>query len=600
MTTIKRLTTLMGKNVNYYLWATLCALISMSLSLSTPIIIGTTVDLIYGTPADELPLAPVSYIVNNFLGGAENILANLWLPLVIVMAAATIRAGVAYTSGLLNARASENVAKKLRDDIYDHLQKLPYDYHVKSKTGDLIQRCTSDIENIRNFLAGQIMEFIRTLIMSTIIFIIMINISPMLTIASLVLIPVIFFSAFIFHYRMKEVFHQQDEMEGELFSTIQENLSGVRVVRAFGRSAYEMEKFEAKNSDFRDLARRFASIRAIFWGSSDFICFLQMFLIIFFGIHAVYNGTITLGTFMIFISFVGNLVWPIRNLARVLADMGRMGVSLDRLDEILHTPAETETPGAITPALTGDIVFKNVDFSYDSSPILNGLSFTIRSGETIAILGATGSGKSTIMHLLLRLYDYQTGSIQIGGQELKNIRKDHLRTKIGMVLQEPYLYSKTIYKNLQMAKNTVKDEEITRATRTAKIHDTIEGFNKGYKTLLGERGVTLSGGQRQRVAIARTIIKDSEILVFDDSLSAVDTDTDAQIRAALKDRNRDTTTIIISSRISTIKEADRIFIMEEGQITDIGTHHELVNRESLYKKIWDIQASLEDEYKESV
>lgn len=598
MSTFKRLSKLLGKNVNYYLIATLCALISMTLVIIVPIIIGTTIDILFGTNSADLPIGFVRYVVDNLLGGPDNIRANLWIPLVVLVGLSAIRAGIAYISNILNSVASENISKKIRDDIFDHLQKLPYDYHVKAKTGDLIQRCTSDVENIRNFLAGQIMEFVRTILLTLIIFSIIINISVTLTIASLVMIPFIFISAYIFHKKMKDVFHQQDVMEGELFSSIQENLSGVRVVRAFGRSEFEMHRFEEKNTQFRDLARKFASIRAIFWSSSDFLCFTQLFLVLLFGIFAVYNGNISIGTFTIFTSFVGNLVWPIRNLARVLADMGRMTVSLDRIEEILTTPAEAETPGAIETELKGEIIFENVNFSYDASPILKNLSFKIKEGKTVAFLGATGSGKSTIMHLLLRLYDYEDGSITINGTELKNIKKDHLRSKIGMVLQEPYLYSKTIYQNLKMAKNHVTDEELFKATRSAKIHKTIEGFNKGYETMLGERGVTLSGGQRQRVAIARTLIKDSDILIFDDSLSAVDTDTDQQIRIALKERNRDTTTVIISSRISTIKEADYIFIIEDGTITDEGSPSELMGRDSLYKRIWNIQASLEHEYKE--
>lgn len=591
----KRLITLMGKNRIWYLVGSFCSVITMTIAISAPVITGTAIDIIIG---NELMNGQTQIV--NLLGGSYHILNNLWIPFAIVVTLALIRSCFAYIAGLTSARASDNIALKMQNDIYNHLQNLPYDYHVKAKTGDLIQRCTSDVENIRAFLASQVNEIVRTTLYCSFILIVLLNMDIRLTVISIFIIPVIFLFTFLFHKKMKDVFEQQDHMEGELFSTMQENLSGVRVVRAFGRSSFESEQFEKKNTEFRNLARKFASIRAVFWGSSDFLCFLQILLTLYFGVIAVNDGTISTGTYFIFVSYISLLVWPIRNLARVFADMGRMEVSLNRIEEMLHTPIEEETIGATEHDLAGDIIFEDVNFSYDEKLILNGLSMHIKQGETIAILGGTGSGKSTIMHLLLRLYDYESGSIKINNKEIKNIRKKHLRERIGMVLQEPYLYSKTIEQNLKMAKTNVTNNEIYQATKTAKVHETIESFEKGYDTLLGERGVTLSGGQRQRVAIARTIIKNSEILVFDDSLSAVDTDTDQQIRKALKERSKNTTTIIISGRISTLKEADRIFILESGRVTDIGNHDELITRDSLYKKIWDIQTSLESELEEDL
>ena len=598
MNIAKRLFILAGPYRKLYFAAMFMAAVTMGVAVTSPLIVGTTIDLILGNDVDTLQQRAV-----DWLGGTPHILSNLWIPLVISLSLASVRAVFAFLSGRTVGRASDSVSRDLQNRVYDHLQHLPYDYHVKSKTGDLIQRCTSDVENIRSFLAGQVMEVVRTTLFCTYILVIMLNLDTTLTLISVGIVPVIFASSFMFFKRMKAVFHQQDEMEGELFSTMQENLEGVRVVRAFGRSSFEAERFEEKNSQFRNLVRRFAGIRAIFWGSSDFLCFSQILLTLYFGVMAVNAGRISVGSYIIFVSYVGQLVWPLRNLARVLADMGRMEVSLDRIEEILNEPVEADTPGAAAHDMAGDIVFDNVSFAYDEQQILNGLSLSIQQGETVAILGSTGSGKSTIMHLLLRLYDYDTGSIKINGHELNTIEKKHLRRQVGMVLQEPYLYSKTIEENLKMSKNQVTNQEVRKATHTAKIHDTIEGFEKGYDTVIGERGVTLSGGQRQRVSIARTIIKNCDILVFDDSLSAVDTETDRQIRQALKDRHtagsgsdaKPLTTIIISGRISTLKEADRIFILEDGRVSDVGNHAELISRETLYKKIWDIQTSLEEE-----
>jgi len=305
------------------------------------------------------------------------------------------------------------------------------------------------------------------------------------------------------------------------------------------------------------------------------------------------------GELVIFNLFTGMVVWPVRQLGRVLSDLGRMQVAVERIYEVLDEPAETDTEGATTHDLQGDIVFENVDFEYEEGrKVFNNLSFTVKRGETIAVLGATGSGKSTLMHILLRLYDYKNGSITINGKELRDISKQHLRHNVGMVLQEPFLYSKTIMSNLKMAKDEAKDPEVYDATKTASAHGFITEFEEGYETLVGERGTTLSGGQKQRVAIARTLIKNSELLIFDDSLSAVDTETDAQIRQALAENKSDATTFIISQRITTLMNADRIFVIENGGLADAGTHEELLAREGLYKRIWEIQAMLEQDFEE--
>jgi len=336
-----------------------------------------------------------------------------------------------------------------------------------------------------------------------------------------------------------------------------------------------------------------------YWSSSDILCLTQVLLVFTVGIIFAYNGTITAGELLVFNINTGMMVWPVRQLGRVLSDLGRMQVALERVYEILDTPAEKDTLGAVAHDLRGDIVFGDVDFVYESSgdrKIFDQLSFTVKKGETIAILGATGSGKSTLMHTLLRLYDYADGSITINGKELRDISKDHLREKVGIVLQEPFLYSKTIQLNLEMAKDNVTKDEVVEATTTASAHGFIEEFEDGYDTMVGERGVTLSGGQKQRVAIARTLIKNSEMLIFDDSLSAVDTETDAQIRAALDERASDVTTFIISQRITTLMDADRIFVIEGGKLTDEGTHDVLLSRDGLYKRIWDIQSMLEQDF----
>ncbi|MCL2610456.1 MAG: ABC transporter ATP-binding protein/permease [Defluviitaleaceae bacterium] len=598
MSTFNRMYNLTKGNRHLYGIAIVCVLISVLIALVPPLVISFTLDnAILG---DE----PVTFVHRFFydLLGPELVRNNLWIPFILIVSLTILRSLAGYANNRLQASASENMTRDMRNRIYDHLQKLPYSYHVKAQTGELIQRATSDVDNIRTFMSGQINEMIRTVLMAIIALTILFNLNSTLPIISLVTMPIIFIASFVFNKKMKQAFLHQDEKEGQLFETIQENLTGVRVVRAFGRSAYEIEKFSKKNDEFRDLGSHLFKVRAYYWMGSDFVCFLQIASTVTFGAILAMNGYMTIGTLLIFTLYNGNLIWPIRNMGRILADMGRMGVSFDRIDEILNEPIEKDEPNAKTPSLNEDITFENVNFAYeDGKTVLQNLSFTIKKGETIAILGATGSGKSTIMHLLLRLYDIEEGNIKIGDVLINQISKKYLREKIGLVLQEPFLYSRTINKNLQMAKSEVAQEEILKATKVAKVHDVIESFEKKYETMLGERGVTLSGGQRQRVAIARTIIKSSEILIFDDSLSAVDTETDAQIRAELKERanqGEKITTIIISQRITTLKEADKIFVMEKGNISDVGTHEDLINREGLYKKIWDIQSMLEEEMSE--
>ena len=592
MQTFKRLYALTKGNRHLYLVAVISIFMIVTISLIPALIISFTVDNAI------LGYEPITFVHRFFYNwiGPSFVRYNLWVPFVMIVSITLVRISFGYTNNRIQAIASENMAKEMRDKLYDHLQKLPYNYHVKAQTGDLIQRVTSDVENIRNFIAAQINEMIRTLFLSIISLLVLFNLNVTLALISSVVLPIMLIASYIFNKKMKKAFLNQDEKEGELFETIQENLTAVRVVRAFGRSKYELEKFTKRNDEFRDLGARLFKIRAVYWMCSDFIGLTQIAATLVFGSIFALNGYMTVGTLMIFTLYGNNLVWPIRNLGRILADMGRMGVSLDRIDEIFNEEIEDEETHKKSPTLNADIKFENVNFSYeDDKEVLKNLNLEIKKGETIAILGATGSGKSTIMHLLLRLYDISEGNITIGDIPIKDISKKHLREKIGLVLQEPFLYSRTIEENLKMAKNIVQTEEVIKATKTAKAHDFIETFEKKYETMLGERGVTLSGGQRQRVAIARTIIKHSEILIFDDSLSAVDTETDAAIREELGKKAENTTTIIISQRITTLKEADKIFVMEKGAITDIGTHETLIKKEGLYKKIWDIQGMLEEE-----
>ena len=585
----------MTGNKLLYLGAILSVALSTVTALLSPLVIQITIDSIIGNK----PIEASQWIKDLFelLGGKSILMQRLWLCSLALVLISLINGLFQFLRGKWSAQASESIARNIRDKVYNHLQNLPYDYHVKAETGDLIQRCTSDVETIRRFLGVQLVEMGRTIFMVSTALTIMLSLDVRMTLISMAVVPVIFVFAFVFFQKVQKAFLLSDEAEGRLSTVLQENLTGIRVVRAFGRQAYEVDKFDEKNVEFRDLTYRLIRLLAWYWALSDFLVGMQIGTVLVFGVYWASMGTISLGTLVVFMTYEGMLLWPIRQMGRILTDMGKTFVSVGRIQEILDQETEDLEPSGEQPSLDGDIEFKNVYFEYEKGrPVLQDLSFKVKRGQTVAILGPTGSGKSTMMHLLQRLYDYQKGSITINGIELKEIDKKWLRKNIGIVLQEPFLFSRTIKENIGIAKPDVTDEEIFEAANIAALHDVIKEFEKGYDTVVGERGVTLSGGQKQRVAIARTLIKDSKILIFDDSLSAVDTETDAAIRKALRERSRNITTFIISHRITTLSEADLILVLEHGRLVQSGTHKELIKRPGLYQRIWNLQNALEEEF----
>lgn len=477
------------------------------------------------------------------------------------------------------------------------MQHQPFAYHVKAQAGELIQRCTSDVDTIRRFLAVQVMEVVNTVLMVVIAMSILLPRSVPITLYSLILVPPLFCFATWFFKMVHKSFEVADEADGVLNAVLQENLSGVRVVRAFGQQEREVEKFDRVNNDLRKKNLRLNELLAIYWGGGDAISMTQTLLTLVVCIIYACNGWITVGTLIVFTSTLGMLLFPIRQLGRTLSDAGKAMVSMKRVQAILHEEAEPDEPNALKPDLHGDIVFDHVSFAYpdDNVPVLRDVSFTIPAGKTAAVLGGTGSGKSTMMYLLQRLYTPTSGKITIGGVDIQQIDRKYLRAHVGLILQEPFLYSKSIRENVGITAPEQEAERIEHAADIASASGFIAKADKGWETVVGERGVTLSGGQKQRIAIARTLLKDNNILIFDDSLSAVDTETDAQIRAALRHEQKDVTTLIISHRVTTLSQADLILVLENGQITQQGTHAELCSQPGLYQRINSIQNALEEE-----
>ncbi len=548
----------------------------------------------------------IKYVIDDLVSGKTTVSEN-WVTIatgrtligacLVIIVLTLLRGLFIFLKGWASAFASERIAKRIKDQIMDHLQHVRYEFYSSHDTGDLIQRATSDVETIRRFLAVQIVEVVNIFMMVGVIAYLMYGMSPKLTLVALSLIPIIVSFSFYFFFNIKNKFKVCDEAEGKLSSVLQENLNGIKVVKAFGREPYEINRFDEVNTDLRNKVQGLIQSFAYYWSISDVMCFSQIALVVVFGAIWCLDGSLTIGIVVAFITYEGMLLFPVRVLGRVLSEFGKSLVSVERISEILSTPLDYEDDGVLEPKIRGNIEFKNVTFQYDEGrEILKDISFKIKSGETIGILGPTGSGKSTLAYLMTRLYDVSSGDIEIDGINVKTIRKQWLRKNIGLVLQETFLYAKSIHENIAIKHNDVDREDIMKVAKVATLHHNIMEFEEQYETIVGEKGVSLSGGQRQRVAIARTILEGMPVMIFDDSLSAVDTETDRMIRAALKKSYADTTTLIISHRINTLAETDRILVLEDGKITAFDTHEKLVEQEGLYKRIWEIQnlVGLED------
>ncbi|MDD6052147.1 MAG: ABC transporter ATP-binding protein [Clostridiales bacterium] len=590
---------LIGENWRSYVGALLATVMIVIIGFITPLVLAETIDFVLDTKPSALPSFLLSPLEK--LGGRDFLRANLWVMGLAGVVLTVFNGLFTYVKGRLSAVASENIAQSLRERLYAHLQRLPFSYHVKAETGDLIQRCTSDVDTIRRFLSVQVMEVVNSLLMIIIALVILLQRNVEITLISMILVPPLFAFATWFFKMVHKSFKVADEAEGAMSATLQENLSGVRVVRAFGQQQCEVEKFDQKNLTLRKRWLKLNLLSAIYWSGGDVLSMLQALITLLVCVVYASQGKITAGEMIIFTSYIGMLLWPIRSLGRTLSDAGKSMVSMGRIQEILHAEPEPDEPDAIKPDLHGDIVFDHVSFAYpdDGVPVLKDVSFTIPAGSTAAVLGGTGSGKSTMMYLLQRLYEPTSGRITIGGVDIKTIDRAYLRSHVGLILQEPFLYSKTIYENVGIIGG--RDEGgIHHAADVARATGFIAKADKGWETLVGERGVTLSGGQKQRIAIARTLLKDNHVLIFDDSLSAVDTETDAQIRAALKGEMKGVTTLIISHRVTTLSQADMILVLEDGCITQQGTHEELCQQQGLYARINAIQNTLEEELNHAI
>lgn len=555
------------------------------------------VDFIFKGSLVEGRLTLPPFLVSFFDSFTNQLTAVIVVGITLVIYQA-VRGIVMFLNGYFKGKLAESIAYDMRTKMFQHIQDLSFSYHNNVDTGDLIQRCTSDNDTIKSFLSAQLPQLLYILGSFTFGAIQMGVIEPKIMLVSLVVAPITI-TASIFYFRfMKKRFEIVENVESSMTTVLQENVNGVRVVKAFANENFEIEKFDKENRSFANENRKLMNIMAAYWGLSDFVTMLQYVLTLSVSIFLVQTSQVSAGDIIACLMYIGMLVWPIRGLGRIIGDFGKAVVASKRIEEILAIPDEYQNDGSKKPQVTGKIEFNNVSFRFDDSDknLLNNVTFTINPGETIAIIGKTGSGKSTIASILVRLLDYQSGSIKIDGVELKEISKHWIRSHIGIILQDPFLYATTIYENIKIGLKDIDPEKVYEAAKMAAIHNDIVNFDKGYDTLVGEKGVTLSGGQKQRVAIARMLLLKKPLIVFDDSLSAVDTTTDLSIRNALKNNNHKLTSIIITHRITTAKEADKIIVLEEGKVAAVGNHKQLSNQEGLYKSLWDIQGALEDEF----
>jgi ATP-binding cassette subfamily B protein len=545
----------------------------------------------------------LAYLIDDVLSRGQIDAALLLIALGFV-GLALIEGGFTFLSGKLSAQTAEGIARRLRDYLFDHIQRLSFTYHDKAQTGELIQRSTSDVDAIRRFFADQAINTGRIVVLFVINLAALLALNWPLALMSIVIIPPVVVISIFFFKRVSTAYESHQEQEAALSTTLQENLTGVRVVKAFARQTYERDKFEKENWEKYLRGRRLLIIHSIYWPFTDILCGLQMLFGFIAGALMTIDGTLTLGEYVAYAGLVVWIIWPMRNLGRLIVQMSTGLVSYGRVAEVIQEDREPLDEGTYIPDdnVRGEVEYRGVSFEYGAeSRVLHDIRFRAEPGQAIALLGSTGSGKTTLVNLLPRFYEYTSGRLTLDGVELKDYPRQYLRQQIGIVEQEPFLFSRTIRENITYGVGReVPDAEVEEAARAAAIHHVIMAFPDGYHTLVGEKGVTLSGGQKQRVAIARTLLKNPRILILDDSTSSVDLETEEEIRAALERLMQGRTTFIIAHRIQSVMNADQILVLDKGRIVQRGTHDELIEQPGIYRQINDIQTRIEVELEQEI
>ncbi|MCB0725758.1 MAG: ABC transporter ATP-binding protein [Ignavibacteriae bacterium] len=607
MNNIKSLFRILGKWKYYYLLAGFLLIISTFIRMLEPRVLQIAIDKIisFFQSGNAEVLKSNDIITNMFYSVLPELkIENFHLILIdlgiIFLVISLFRGMFSFSSSAITSGSTEKAIKKLRDKLFSHIQALPLAYHSKTPTGELIQRCTGDVETVRKFASTQVVDMIRMLAIFGTSFFMMMTILPAYAFIAISLVPLIIIGSIIFFKKESEIWDRHEKEQDKLSILVQENLSGIRVVKAFAKEDYEIEKFTAQNAAKREWGIRLTKVHSLFWPISDTIVYTQVAVSVLAGGYFTLSGQITPGELAAFYSYSMFVIWPVRRIGQLVSEMGMTTVAMKRMFSILDTQAEDYT-GKINEGdnVKGEIEFKDVVFRYEGDKedhVLNGISFKVKPGEKIALLGPTGAGKSTIISLLMRFFEPTKGEITLDGVKLDHYSKEFLRKRMGVVLQKPFLFSTTLKENIAYGVPETHVDEVIEAAKDASIHDIITDiFPQSYETVVGEKGVTLSGGQKQRVTIARTLLKNPDIFILDDSTSSVDTETEFEIQKALRKSMKGKTTFVIAHRITSIQDCDRIIVLDKGKIVDMGTHDELIARDGFYKKIFDIQVSVEDE-----
>ncbi|MSP22310.1 MAG: ABC transporter ATP-binding protein [Dehalococcoidia bacterium] len=569
----------------------------MGLFLTTIGLIGSTITVVV-TPR------LVGWAIDSGLGidrGTKQVEGNmntLLLAGLLLMLAAVARGAFVYLQTYMGERVSQAVAYDLRNDIYDHLQRLSYAYHDDAQIGQIMSRATQDVEGVRFFVSMGLIRFAYIIILVAVTAYLMLQTNLVVALVGLAFVPVVAIAAAMNSLKLRPVWLQVQDLQGQLSTILQENLTGQRVVKAFGRSDFEEQKFDQRARLLFDFSYMTSRIQAFQEPAMNSLWLLSLALVFWVGGREIIAGRMTIGDMAMFQLYLTLLQVPVRSVGFVVNIFARAQSSGERIYEILDAEsAVQEKPGA--PPLranAGDVIFEDVSFGYDAvSPVLRHIDVHARPGEMVALLGPTGSGKSTVVHLLPRFYDVTAGAIRIDGQDIRDVTLDSLRSAIGIVQQDVFLFAATIGENIAYGRPGATQAEIETAAKAARMHDFIMQMPDGYDTWVGERGATLSGGQRQRVAIARTLLLDPRVLVFDDSTSSVDMRTEFEIQEALQNLMRGRTTFVIAQRLRTVQQADQILVMRDGVIVERGRHAELLEAGGFYREIYDLELRDQEE-----
>ncbi len=557
---------------------------------------GAFVSLLFVTVTNLVNPQILRLVVDQGIS-ARNLEAILYTSLALLVVA-VIRGIFSFTQGYWSEKASQGSAYDLRNTIFSQVENLSFSYHDKAQTGQLMTRVTSDVDQVRNFTGGSLLQLVNAVVMlfgsATILFLT----NWRLALVALSIIPAIMV-VFIFFFRtIGPRFRVVQQKLGNLNTVLQENLAGVRVVKAFGREPYELKRYRVSNDDL--LKENLAVVRGttLTFPLIFTIANLGTLAVIWFGGNEVIGGSLSVGELVAFNAYLGFLLMPVFVLGNTATLLTQSGASAKRVFEVIDAPIEvSDKPDAVAlPKVQGQVAFEKVSFRYAGSEndTLEDISFEAAPGQTIAILGRTGSGKSSIINLIPRFYDATEGRVTIDGQDVRDVRLSSLRSQIGIVLQETTLFSGTIRENIAYGRPDATEAEIEAAARAAQAHDFVTGFPEGYATIVGERGVGLSGGQKQRIAIARALLFNPALLILDDSTSAVDSETEYQIQQALLQLMAGRTSFIIAQRLSTVRNADLILLLDKGRLVAKGTHQQLIIRNTLYCDVCESELITDD------